>query len=191
MVGDRSVGKSCLLLSYSRNAFPGDYMPTIFDYDYVKVVVDGQNISLNLWDSSFYAGDERYDSLRPLSYPQTDVFICSFSVVNPNSYTNIPTKWLPEVTHHSPNTPILLLGTKVDLREDARTLEKLAAKDQTPICYEQGLRMAEEVHAVRYMECSALTQVGLKEVFEEAVRAVLYPQILKKERKRAGGCLLL
>ena len=51
-------------------------------------------INLGLWDT---AGQEDYDRLRPLSYPQTDVFLCCFAVVSPDSYNNVKDKWIPEV----------------------------------------------------------------------------------------------
>jgi len=119
--------------------------------------------------------------------------LLAFSVVNPSSFENIRAKWYPEVSHHCPNTPIILVGTKVDLREDSATIEKLTSKKQAPISYEQGLQMMQEVGGVKYMECSALTQTGLKAVFDEAIRAVLAPaQNAKgKEKKRSGGCLLI
>jgi Ras-related C3 botulinum toxin substrate 1 len=99
-------------------------------------MVDGKAISLGLWDTD-------YDRLRPLSYPQTDVFLICFSVVSPTSYENARTKvssrldsvgnrpdvtsrqWYPELSHHAPSTPVLLVGTKLDLREDQATIEKL------------------------------------------------------------------
>ena len=52
-------------------------------------MVDGKTISLGLWDT---AGQEDYDRLRPLSYPQTDVFLICFSLVSPPSYENVRTK---------------------------------------------------------------------------------------------------
>ncbi len=62
---------------------------------------------------------------RPLSYAQTDVFLICFSIVNPISFENVRTKWYPEVKFFCPNTPIILVGTKLDLREDGRVLERL------------------------------------------------------------------
>jgi len=135
-------------------------------------MVDGAPINLGLWDT---AGQEDYDRLRPLSYPQTDVFLCAFSVVNPSSFENVRAKWYPEISHHCPNTPIILVGTKVDLREGGPTIEKLYAKKQSPISYEQGLQMMKEIGAVKYMECSALTQNGLKAIFDKGIRAVRAP----------------
>lgn len=96
---------------------------------------------------------------------------------------NVFLQWYPEVSHHCPNTPIILVGTKLDLREDRETVEKLKEKRLAPITYPQGLAMAKEINAVKYLECSALTQKGLKNVFDEAIRAVLCPKAKPKKKK--------
>lgn len=88
----------------------------------------------------FISTQEDYDRLRPLSYPQTDVFLICFSVVSPTSFANVKSKWWPEIQHHMPNTPFLIVGTKVDLRHDADTLAALQRKGLNgPITQEQGL----------------------------------------------------
>ena len=116
------------------------------------------------------AGQEDYDRLRPLSYPQTDVFLVCFSVTSPPSFENVKEKWFPEVHHHCPGVPCLIVGTQVDLRDDPQVLEKLARQKQRPIAPDQGERLARELGAVKYVECSALTQKGLKNVFDEVRR---------------------
>lgn len=181
VVGDGAVGKTCLLISYTTNAFPAEYVPTVFDNYSTNVTVDSKQISLGLWDT---AGQEDYDRLRPLSYPQTDVFVIAFSVSSPSSFENVRAKWVPELSHHAPNTPMLLVGTKIDLRNDPGTIERLRERGQAPITYEQGVQLAKEIGAVTYLECSALTQNGLKNVFDEAIRAVLYPQQTGKDKKK-------
>ena len=92
------------------------------------------------------------------------------------------------MTHHCPNTPIILVGTKQDLRDDKETVEKLREKNLSPITATDGLKLQRDVGAVKYMECSALTQKGLKSVFDEAIRAVLKPTTITKKK---SGCTLL
>ncbi|XP_039503874.1 ras-related C3 botulinum toxin substrate 1-like [Pimephales promelas] len=180
IIGDGTVDKTKLLYSYTTGHYPsGDC--TVLDRYSVDVLVDGNPVTLGLWDTS---GQEDYDRLRPLSYPQTDVFLICFSLGDPASFENVRKKWHPEVRHHCPNTSFILVGTKLDLRDDKDTIKELKETKQTPITYKQGLAMAEEIGAVKYLECSALTQMGLKTVFDEAIRVAMGPSRVKnRERK--------
>lgn len=154
VTGDGAVGKTCLLISYTTNAFPGEYIPTVFDNYSAEVNFDGKKISLGLWDT---AGQEDYDRLRPLSYPQTDVFLICFSIVGRASYDNVKAKWYPEISHHAPGVPIVLVGTKRDLRDDPDTIAKLAASGQPgPTTPRMGDDLARDIGA-KYVECSAMT----------------------------------
>ncbi|QLQ82276.1 hypothetical protein HG537_0H00370 [Torulaspora globosa] len=180
VVGDGAVGKTCLLISYTTNQFPADYVPTVFDNYAVTVMIGDEPYTLGLFDT---AGQEDYDRLRPLSYPSTDVFLVCFSVISPPSFENVKEKWFPEVHHHCPGVPCLIVGTQIDLRDDKVIIEKLQRQRLRPISPEQGERLARELRAVKYVECSALTQRGLKNVFDEAIVAALEPPVIKKSKK--------
>lgn len=88
-------------------------------------------------------------------------------MTSPASFENVREKWFPEVHHHCPGVPCLIVGTQTDLRDDANVREKLARQKMQPIRKEDGDRMAKELGAVKYVECSALTQYKLKDVFDE------------------------
>jgi Ras-related C3 botulinum toxin substrate 1 len=185
IVGDGTVGKTCMLMSFTSNTFPEEYVPTVFDNYTSNIVVDNVKVSLGLWDT---AGQEDYDRLRPLSYPQTDVFVLCFSVISPTSYTNITNKWMPEIRHHCPDTPVILCGTKIDLREDRDFVNQLQKQNLQSIKREQGQRLCKKIRAFKYVECSALTQKGLKQVFDDAVRSVLSPKTSKGSK---ASCIFL
>lgn len=171
-------------MSYTTNKFPPDYVPTVFDNYAVTVMIGDEPYTLGLFDT---AGQEDYDRLRPLSYPNSDVFLICFSVCSPPSFENVKEKWFPEVLNHCPGVPCLIVGTQIDLRDDKATLRKLQKQNTKPITPEQGEKLAKELHAVKYVECSALTQRGLKNVFDEAIVAALEPPVYKKSKK----CLIL
>ncbi|KAK3093374.1 hypothetical protein FSP39_014730 [Pinctada imbricata] len=170
VVGDGAVGKTCMLMSYATNKFPTEYVPTVFDNYAVTVRVKEQEYQLGLFDT---AGQEEYEGLRLLSYPGTHVFLMCFSVVMPESMKNIELKWYPEVHHQMPKAAYLLVGTQVDLKEDEKTLQKLQKRRQRPVTEEEGQKMAKKLNCDSYVECSALTRQGLKDVFDEALIAVL------------------
>lgn len=183
IVGDGACGKTCLLIVFSKDQFPEVYVPTVFENYVADIEVDGKQVELALWDT---AGQEDYDRLRPLSYPDTDVILMCFSIDSPDSLENIPEKWTPEVKHFCPNVPIILVGNKKDLRNDPNTIKELGKMKQEPMRPEEGRAMAEKINAFAYLECSSKSKEGVREVFETATRAAL--QVKKKKK---GGCFIL
>ena len=187
-VGDGAVGKTCMLISYTTNTFPSEYVPTIFDNYSANVMVDRKPINLSLWDT---AGQEEYDRLRPLSYPQTDVFLLCYSVISPTSFENVGAKWLPEIKHYCPTAPVVLVGTKSDLREDAAVMKRLSDRGMEPVTWQMGQSLASELGMVKFVECSAMTQKGLMEVFDAAIRAAVFPNQKKLKKEARKGCVVL
>lgn len=187
VIGDGATGKTSMLISYTTNNFSNDYIPTVFDNYSTNVMVDGHAFNLGLWDT---AGQAEYDRLRPLSYPQTDVFLLCFSVVSRASFDNVALKWAPEVNHHATGVPVVLVGTMADLREDRAALEKLRARNEKPITFEDAMRKSKQIGAAKYLECSALTQKGLGTVFTEAIRVVMAARNPPPTKKR-DKCTIL
>ena len=89
VVGDGTVGKTCLLQRYTQNSFNPQYVPTVFENLQHQEVVDGQSVSLEIVDT---AGQEGYDHLRPISYPETKVFVICFALDNADSLSNVEQK---------------------------------------------------------------------------------------------------
>lgn len=183
IVGDGACGKTCLLIVFSKGTFPEVYVPTVFENYVADVEVDGKRVELALWDT---AGQEDYDRLRPLSYPDSHVILICFAVDSPDSLDNVQEKWISEVRHFCPGLPIILVGCKVDLRDDPKTKQDLAKSGQEPVPTAQAEKIAGKIGALRYLECSAKTGNGVKEVFENATRAAL---VTKK--KRSSKCNIL
>ncbi|XP_077994603.1 cdc42 homolog [Glandiceps talaboti] len=182
LVGDGAVGKTSLIVSYTTNGYPTEYVPTAYDNYAVVVTVDNKPVQLQLCDT---AGQDDFDSLRPLCYPQTDVFLLCFSVVTPTSFHNVLDKWVPEIRKHNKKTPILLVGTQCDLRNDVKVLIDLAKFHERPVTEEEAKSLAERIHAIGYIECSALTQKNLKDVFDTVIVTALKRQALKQEKKKS------
>lgn len=158
--------------------------------DAVFYRIGDEPYTLGLFDT---AGQEDYDRLRPLSYPQTDVFLVCFSVTSPASFENVREKWFPEVHHHCPGVPCLIVGTQTDLRDDPQVRDKLSKQKMQPVRKEDGERMAKDLGAVKYVECSALTQFKLKDVFDEVCVALAHARQAKLNdsasgRHRANRC---
>ena len=95
---------------------------------------------------NFVAGQEDYDRLRPLSYPQTDVFLLGFSVTSQTSFENIRSKWEPEIRHYCPNTPIVLVGLKNDLRSQAAGNSRSSRGIETAmVSKEEACQLAKDI----------------------------------------------
>ncbi|KAH8155757.1 uncharacterized protein LAJ45_00767 [Morchella importuna] len=189
IVGDGACGKTCLLMRFTKDDFdPNGYIPTVFD-NYVADVTlpDGTEIELALWDT---AGQEDYDRLRPLSYPDSHVILIAISIDSPDSLQNVYDKWIQEVTHFCQGLPFLLVGCKKDLRQDEIAKKDIREKTGRDLLgVEDGQRAARELGLKGYWECSAKTGEGVKTVFEEATKIAL--DVPRAPRCRGGVCAIV
>uniref|UniRef100_A0A7S2CL62 Uncharacterized protein n=1 Tax=Haptolina brevifila TaxID=156173 RepID=A0A7S2CL62_9EUKA len=171
VVGDGMVGKTAMLHSYANNRFPQGYEPTIFDNYTVCVALGDRQLSLCIWDT---AGQEDYDRLRVLSYLNTDCVLVCYSLVRPESWENVVCKWLPEVRQHCKDAKIVLVGLKCDLCDTLKAKEKLFLEGKLMVNEEAVNAIACRL-GVPSVRCSALTQHGLKNVFDTAIRTIHAP----------------
>jgi len=148
-------------------------MKNIFDNYSTKAVVEGNPTDLIIFDT---AGDAEYDSIRSLNYPGTDVFLICFSLMSPQSAEGVVKKWVDEIRGKCADASIILIGTKADQRTDNDAVSALKKSGASPITKEQGNQLAEGIGAQKFMECSALTGLGLAAVFEESIKLVLHPK---------------
>lgn len=164
IVGDGACGKTSLLCSFALGEFPKEYQPTIFENYVAEIRLDGKPVQLALWDT---AGQEEYEGLRPLSYAKSHVILIAFAIDTPDSLENVSHKWIEEVRSIcGPVIPIILVGCKSDLRP---------AQDHPGylnyVTRAQAERVAHDIGARDYKECSALRIEGVDDVFEAATRA--------------------
>ncbi|PRP88220.1 hypothetical protein PROFUN_04043 [Planoprotostelium fungivorum] len=96
-------------------------------------------------------------------------------------------RWLPDLKRHCPHAKIILVGTKIDLREDRDMLLRLSQRGKKPITMEEGEDKAKEIGAELYIECSSMTQKGVNQLFEEAVKCVLSKE---KRGKKGKKCII-
>ncbi|KAL6065863.1 Ras- C3 botulinum toxin substrate 2 [Balamuthia mandrillaris] len=220
VVGNDGTGRTAMAVTFTSNSFPGDHFPQAFDCFSANLSAGEQTVKLELYP---VAASDEYARLRPLSYPDTDVFLLCYSVASPPSFLSVEAKWNYEVQHHCPDVPKLLVGTKVDLRrrqEDARQQQaappprqkntresdhshregereesdRVEQEEQVEcVSKEEGERMAKRIGAVQHLECSALTQEGLRELRDQVVKTALSSASSqsssgggKKEKKRFG-----
>uniref|UniRef100_A0A8C5MA09 Rho-related BTB domain-containing protein 1 n=2 Tax=Leptobrachium leishanense TaxID=445787 RepID=A0A8C5MA09_9ANUR len=190
VVGDNAVGKTRLICARACNATLTQYqllathVPTVWAIDQYRVcqevlersrdVVDEVSVSLRLWDTF---GDHHKD--RRFAYGRSDVVVLCFSIANPNSLNHVKTMWAQEIKHFCPRTPVILVGCQLDLRyADLEAVNKARRPLARPIKRgdilppERGREVAKEL-GIPYYETSVFDQFGIKDVFDNAIRAAL------------------
>ncbi|KAM6255958.1 rho-related GTP-binding protein RhoV isoform 2-T2 [Spheniscus humboldti] len=176
LVGDGAVGKTSLVVSYTTNGYPDEYQPTALD------TFSGRRPP-GLRGAP--AGRCRSWWMEPQSGSSCGTLLDS--VVNPSSFQNITEKWIPEIRTHNPRAPVLLVGTQADLRDDVNVLISLDRYHVKPVPRPQAEGLADKIRAEAYLECSALTQKNLKEVFDMAIVSGVEHKARQEKKMTAKG----
>ncbi|KAJ5198085.1 GTP-binding protein RHO3 [Penicillium cinerascens] len=182
LLGDGACGKTSALNVFTRGFFPTVYEPTVFENYVHDIFVDNVHMELSLWDT---AGQEEFDRLRALSYEDTHVLMLCFSVDSPDSFENVGSKWIAEINENCPGVRVVLTALKCDLRKDDEMNDNPGV-----ISFDQGLAKAKEIGAVKYLECSAVQNRGIRESFYEAAKVALEVKPVGSKGSRSS-CVIL
>ncbi|KAJ3127630.1 GTP-binding protein Rho1 [Physocladia obscura] len=188
VVGDAGSGKTCLLIVYVRQEFPEEYVPTVFETHTAHVIAHGQTVGLSLWDT---AGQEGFEQIRRMGYPDTNVLLMCFAVDDRDSFENVLQKWIPEVSYYAKGVPIILVACKADQRTSPSRIAELQANGQSFVQPDEGLDLARRIGAKQYIECSAKTGARVNDVFTDAAKLTLDPPKQNKQREMGWQRLLL
>jgi len=148
VVGDEKCGKTSLISRFISDNVPGVYKPTGFDKFFTTKDLAGELVSFTVWDTS---GSTSYDSVRPLSYSEADIFIICFKISDPISLYNVKSHWVIEIQKHS-SAPIILCGCMADLRCDEATQAHLSRTGRSVVSLEQALAISTQIGAKSYVE---------------------------------------
>ena len=152
VVGDDYTGKTCLLTTYTTNTFKEGIVPTVgCDFLNATAMVNGKQVKLFLMGA--------FRRFIPEGYPGTDVFVVLFKLNDRDNFASVRDTWYAGLRQHYPEVPIILVGTWLDLRGHVDNL----------ITHSQGLAMAKDIGAMKYIECSSKTKEGVKTVFDTAI----------------------
>ncbi|KZP18987.1 P-loop containing nucleoside triphosphate hydrolase protein [Athelia psychrophila] len=180
-VGDVGSGKTSFLMYSASGSFPMFCAPAVCGNQMVNTGGIG-GTTLCMVDTHH---QEEYDRQRPLAYAGADVFLLCFSVDSPDSLWNIKERWAEEMARFCPGVPAILVGCKSDLRGDERTIKELRLAGQDLVMLEEAEAMAVRIGAVKYMECSALTGQGVREVLEHAAH------LASSQWESKRGCIIM
>lgn len=181
-VGDTYVGKTCLYYRYAKDIFPEKYIPSVFEGFVADHTIGNRDVNIALWDTG---GTKIYRPLLKHSYTSTSILLLCYSVDNRKSFINAEEDWKVDLNKHFPSIPVLLVGTKTDLRDDTKRICELRCQHQKFVSVQEGLEMASRISAVGYVECSTLLGEGVHEVFDLAARIAWRYEIFQKKEAPA------
>uniref|UniRef100_A0A1W7R8Y5 Putative ras similarity family n=1 Tax=Aedes albopictus TaxID=7160 RepID=A0A1W7R8Y5_AEDAL len=164
------VGKTCLVNTYMAGSFVDTWTATEYDIKSIEMTMNGHRHTIQLYDTGAHDDIER---LRQMFYKQAHCFLLCYSINDRYSYENITEKWIPEIIAVK-RVPIVLIATKLDLRNNLKTEVSSA----------EGEALKRKINANSFVECSAKQGINVELALEEAVRACYegVPVLEKKDR---------
>jgi Ras-related protein Rab-2A len=164
VIGNSSVGKTCITNQATKNFFPNNYQATIGMEIYSLFLrIDRKIIKLQIWDT---CGQEIYRSLITNFYRSSSLAIIVYAINKKETFKDLGL-WIKELKlNNSPDTKIILVGNKLDLQNDRQ------------ITYEEGQQFADDYGFIDFFETSAKTGENIKKMFIK-IANILYEDHLK------------
>lgn len=159
VVGDAEVGKTAMLTCYGTGQYRNEYIATVAQSFNIRVDIFDERVEVDIHDTGGLA--QHADCRRHL-YNRADLFIICFSVVERTTFLHLEQMWIPELERLRPSVKYLIVGTKADLRTDSPYHVQTS----------EGAKLAKQLGCA-YLECSVVTQRGVKGVFDRAIRIAL------------------
>lgn len=183
VLGDSNVGKTSMLINYATNRFPSVCVPSVFDNFAGSLTCGRKKYNLQIIDTMEGEGEDS----RRKCYLGTDCFIVCFSIVQPESFTHLQTRWIPEILNFTGHeTPIIVVGTHADLRDEDEVVRHLELKGQKPTTTREATARSRSLGAAHYIECSPVMKKRMRKTINDALQSVFYP----KDNYKNTGCVL-
>merc|ERR1740125_55610 len=172
LIGDSSVGKSCLLLRFADDSFTDSYISTIgVDFRFRTITIDGKTVKLQIWDT---AGQERFRTITSAYYRGADGIIMVYDVTSSESFEHVE-EWLSEVDRYAnENTAKLLVGNKADLIEEKQVSQETAQS------------FADKL-GISFLETSAKTATNVDAAFLTMAQELIKTRDVKPKTGTGGG----
>ncbi|KRX10339.1 P-loop containing nucleoside triphosphate hydrolase [Pseudocohnilembus persalinus] len=173
IVGNSSVGKTCLLRRFSEGQFNQNFIPTVgIDFAVKNLKIDNKIVKVQIFDT---AGQERFKSIISSYFRNADGILVVYDVTDKQSFEDLQDYWIRDIRINcQENVKLILLGNKSDL------------EDQRQVSKEQGIKLAEQMQIVS-METSAKTEQGVREAFEAIVKDIYYKKKIEEPTTQTGG----
>ena len=172
LIGDSSVGKTCIINKYTKNRFESNIMTTTgANYSQKMLERFGKTVRLDLWDT---AGQETYRAIGRHFYKESYIVCLVYDITNEESFKNLKEIWYKELMEYGEEAKIIaVVGNKNDLYLDEKVKEEDAKK------------FAEEKNAM-FKLTSAKNGEGVEELFDELVNKFFeqkIPEVLEESKK--------
>ena len=178
VLGYGTCGKTSILNRRINQKFDEKLEPTVFTSATVEFKEDNHVVELKLWDT---AGQDEFSRFRHLALPNAHYVLICFNVDSRKSFQEVSDTFIPQIKEINPQAKFFLAATKIDLRDDVNTLEKLAAEGDSPITRSEGMSLAKQIEAAAYFETSAKLNIGVNELFEQVAKYAI-KESLKKDK---------